>query len=688
MIHPNVLNYINANPTSASQKPFDTIWAYAEKQSELFYNTEGSGLTDEEYDFIADWLEKISGKRPFSAPADEGDFGLADHQHWFEKLLGTLAKVNSIKQFSSEFYDPSTKYWISPKIDGNSIAFTIDMSSGKIIDATTRGKDGKGKNLLYLFNDTSFKTDLLVPIMSGKLAIKCEACVTWEHLKQYNEYAEVSKLRQYKSPRSFITAILGKKESVHLKKYISLQLLEIEYSGNDQTKSFLDSGKEYRINLMHQLVEKSTSEFNMNLVEQTKLSDLAQIARVYNMYATELRYKYPYQLDGVVIEKVDHDGDWNGNKPTYAIALKFPYVEKETTVTGLRIDQGAVNGTITPVIQFDPVTINGHEYSNVSLASYKRWKELMPLGIGSRLIFQLRNDTLGYVVKTADSDSYMTEQLYLPDNCLCCNEPLTESTSGDTLFCGNEFCDANIVGKGAKFLQHLGVKGINENTIDKLYQANLYRNYASALVWVNNPKTFIEMASNIPRLGEQSATKIVKALQATIKSGITDVKLFSAFNIYGLGEKAFTEMFRRITIIELFQMVANDELQNLHSLKIAGWAKINTNKFIEALESNYKLYYTIYNAIKKYIIPTEALDSEFEPLNIAITGTIVNSSSINRKILTQQLKQLGHNVTGGVSKKTHFLIMDENDSSSSKAVKARENDIPILKSEDAIAKFL
>ena len=642
MIHPKILAYIKANPTKATQKSFDTIWAYAEKQSEMFYNTEGSGLTDEEYDYVADWLEEISGKRPFSAPSDEGDFGLADHQHWFENLLGTLGKVNSIKQFKEEFYDPSVKYWVSPKIDGNSIAFTIDFATGKVVDATTRGKDGKGKNLYYLFNDTIFDVKSLVPRLFGKIAIKCEACVTWDNLKSYNEYAASQGLRQYKSPRSFITGILGKQESAHLKKYISLQMLEFELDSDDQNKGFFASDKAYRINLMQDLSQRASTPFNMEQVNQTKLSSLAQIAQVYNTFANDLRYKYKFQLDGMVIEKAAHDNVWSGNKPTYAIALKFPYVEKETTVTGLRVEQGAVNGTITPVIQFDPVVINGHEYSNVSLASYKRWKELMPLGIGSRLIFQLRNDTLGYVVKTIDSDNYMTEQLQLPTNCLCCDEPLKESKSGDSLFCGNEYCDANIVGKGSKFLQHLGAKGINENTIDKLYQAGLYKNYLSVLVWLNDSDKFILKASSIPRLGEQSATKIVKSIKTTILKGITDVTLFSSFNIYGLGEKAFTEMFRRISVIELFQMVANDDLQKLHSLKINGWAKINTNKFISALETNCKVYYTIYNTIKKYIIETDALDSNFEPLNIAITGSLVNKAGINRRILTQQLKQLGH----------------------------------------------
>ena len=683
MIHPKIKAYIESNPTKSSQKSFDTIWAYAEKQSELFYNTDGSGLTDEEYDYVADWLEKISGKRPFSAESDEGDFGLADHQHWFENLLGTLGKVNTLKQFIDEFHENGQTYYVSPKIDGNSIAITFNLETGKVIDATTRGKDGKGKNLLYLFSDTFFNPEQLIPIHNGKLAIKCEACVTWKHLGQYNEdHPE----KTYKSPRSFITAILGKKESVNIKQYMSLQIIECEYDGSDQTKSFLES-KDNRLITMKKLANVVQSPFNISVVNTVILTTVSELSQMYNKFSNDLRYKYPFQLDGIVIEKQKHHGEWNGNKPTYAIALKFPYVEKETTVTGLRVDQGAVNGTITPVIQFDPVVINGHEYSNVSLASYKRWKELMPLGIGSRLVFQLRNDTLGYVVKTADSDLYMTSQLHLPTNCLCCDEPLTESATGDTLFCGNEFCDANIVGKGAKFLQHLGVKGINENTIDKLYQAELYKNYASALVWANNPKTFIEKASSIPRLGEQSATKIVKALQATIRSGITDVKLFSAFNIYGLGEKAFTEMFRRIKVIELFQMVANDELQKLHTLKIAGWAKINTDKFISAMETNYKIYYTIYNALKNYVIATEALDEDFEVLNIAITGTLVNSRSISRKILTQQLKQLGHNVTGSVSKKTNFLIMDENDSSSSKAMKAKENGIPIIKSEQALVEF-
>ena len=60
-------------------------------------------------------------------------------------------------------------------------------------------------------------------------------------------------------------------------------------------------------------------------------------------------------------------------------------------------------------------------------------------------------------------------------------------------------------------------------------------------------------------------------------------------------------------------------------------------------------------------------------MNIVVTGTLANYS---RKEIEDAIKQNGGTVTSSVSKKTKYVIVGDNPGS--KAVKARELNIPIL----------
>jgi NAD-dependent DNA ligase len=72
------------------------------------------------------------------------------------------------------------------------------------------------------------------------------------------------------------------------------------------------------------------------------------------------------------------------------------YLEKVTKVINMRYDFNGVSGRVTPVVQFEPVIINGNTYQFVSLSNRKRFDELS-LCVGDSIIFELRNDVLGYI---------------------------------------------------------------------------------------------------------------------------------------------------------------------------------------------------------------------------------------------------------------------------------------------------
>lgn len=78
-------------------------------------------------------------------------------------------------------------------------------------------------------------------------------------------------------------------------------------------------------------------------------------------------------------------------------------------------------------------------------------------------------------------------------------------------------------------------------------------------------------------------------------------------------------------------------------------------------------------------------DREVEELTFVVTGKL--NYFENREEITEYIEALGATASGSVSKKTSYLINNDVNSDSSKNVKAKELNIPIITEEEFIARF-
>ena len=84
--------------------------------------------------------------------------------------------------------------------------------------------------------------------------------------------------------------------------------------------------------------------------------------RSYCESALEKREDLPYEIDGVVV-KVDSlalqdELGFTSKAPRWAIAYKFPPEEKTTVLREIRVQVGRT-GVLTPLAEFDAVTVSG-----------------------------------------------------------------------------------------------------------------------------------------------------------------------------------------------------------------------------------------------------------------------------------------------------------------------------------------
>jgi DNA ligase (NAD+) len=78
----------------------------------------------------------------------------------------------------------------------------------------------------------------------------------------------------------------------------------------------------------------------------------------------------PYEIDGVVV-KVDSfalqdELGYTSKAPRWAIAFKFPAEEKTTVLREIRVQVGRT-GALTPLAEFDPVTVAGSTIARATL---------------------------------------------------------------------------------------------------------------------------------------------------------------------------------------------------------------------------------------------------------------------------------------------------------------------------------
>ncbi len=635
---------------------FDLLTEAANK----YYNTDDKIMSDTDFDAIKDLYELYVEDFTVGAAPIEGK-GTISVEHSFGHLVGSLSKVNSIEQ-TKEWIEKTVKdargfkdnlrVMVSYKYDGNSVV--IEFKDGKVIKALTRGAEGKGLDLTHAFEDLVIKE-------KRHIGVKFEVIMTYEDFKRLNDDTD----HDYKNPRSVTAGILGKDDVKDYVKYLTLVPLALDVKGID-----IDKDREL------ELISKNFDfNFNSKILIGTLDEVMAGIQNLYEALTTK-RQNLAFMIDGIVIELLGseyRDLGWVSNKPKWSCALKFPYMEETSKVTGFDFTLGN-SGRITPRVWFKPVKFNGATQTKVSLANYDRFMKL-GLGVDSDILVQYRNDVLSYVEKLDTEFNKTVEPIPFCTECPVCGGVVGISDTGAYAFCTSETCPSNVVGRLERYLTKLGIKGVKAATLEKLHENEMISDIPSLY------KLDYEKVSKIEGLGVKSANTMKKAISGKIP---TDAELLGGLGIDAFGNTLAKAVCRVYTIQELLEMSDNETLYDkINALE--GFSHITTAKLVNAMKN-------MKDEIVELITltsPTNYKDSVVIPVGNTYTFCITGSVELwaNRDTLKKHLESLGHKVSGTVSSKTDFLVNNDNTSNSSKNKKAKDLNKPII-TETELKKLL
>jgi len=652
-----------------------------DKACDAYYNSNLPIMSDEEFDNACITYRKLSGEPYNTATAprktkdEKSGKKLVDTKHTFENLLSTIdnqfQNLDDFNEWIEKLFgdlnlskNDELEILVSEKYDGNSIC--IEYEEGKCKVALTRGEDGQGADLTEIF-----KNEKLLKKPKWYCGIKYEVMLTYENFDKLNEVRQANNEATYANPRNTVAGLLSRLDAPQYRKYLTLVPLSMRIKDKE-----IDRYKE--LDYIEKLQPKSEVEFTGEIFEGTYKNLKENVKEMYERYAKS-RENLGYMIDGLVIEVINDDykkklGNFASGSPKWQAKLKFPYMQKTTTVEEI-VFEASPNGTgkITPSVIFKPVYFNGAKMTKVSLANYKRFKEL-GLGKGSKVMIEYRNDVLSYCSKLDDPINETIDPIPFTDFCTACGSTKLRVNENETfVYCDNPLCSMKRIGKINNYTNQVGIKGIEVSTLQKIINAGLLE--TSADLYRLNYKTL----SRVEGLGSKSAENIIDAIRSNTPN---DYDILAGLGIDNLGKDCAKNILSEVSFDSLCDLdyvkskAFKEKLAN-----IEGIGPIMTERIPKELVNNNALLNDLLATVKFKTVKREKATNQ---LTFVTTGDPDKRYFEKRDDLKNYIENKGHKLVGSVSKNTDYLVTETPNSGTVKNKKARELNKPIITCEQLI----
>ena len=574
-------------------------------------------------------------------------------------------------------------YTCELKIDGLGVALTY--RDGQFVRAATRGDGSTGENVtanVLTISDVPRELALagLEQVenrgLNQSIEVRGEVYMPKHSFIRLNEDADAAGKQPFANPRNAAAGSLRQKDP---KITAHRDLETFIYAVADEGPLDVHSQWEF-LNWLR------SCGFNVNPHARRCLS--AQEVHDFCAQALEQRGDLNYDIDGVVV-KVDSFASqealgFTSRAPRWAIAFKFPPEEKQTVLREIRIQVGRT-GVLTPVAEFDPVTVAG---STIARATLHNLDEIRRKNVreGDTIIVHKAGDVIpevvGPVLSLRPADAV---EFQMPATCPSCGSPVIQEEGEVAFRCVSIDCPAQAVER----LIHWGsrkamdIDGLGDELINRMVEEGVLSDVADFY-----DKLTEEVLSSMPT-GRVYDTDTADHLSGdSIPVGHTIAKKVMAqveeSKTRGLGRVLFGIGMRHVgaNVAELLAQ----EFGSIQALATAPVEKIAEipgigPKIAESVHEFFSIpeNVAVIERLRQAGVVLEEEKSENElpqtlaGLTFVLTGTLEH---FTRDEAGAQLKAMGAKVSGSVSKKTSFVVAGE--AAGSKLTKAESLGVPVL----------
>jgi DNA ligase (NAD+) len=539
------------------------------------------------------------------------------------------------------------RYFVEPKIDGTGVELIYER--GVLVTAATRGDGTTGEDVTANVRTIrSVPHKLRGPPPPSRASFRGEVFIPKEAFREFNRRHGAT----YANPRNLAAG--------------SLRQLDPKVTAERPLDFFVHTlgwieGK--RLRTQHEFYEAARA-WGLATNPEAKLCAGAGAVEEAWARLLEARDDLPYEIDGMVVKVDDFatqaELGTRARSPRWAIAWKFPPVQRTTTLRAIEVQVGRT-GALTPVAILEPVSIGG---VTVSRASLHNEDEIARLGVkpGDRVLVERSGDVIPKVVQvTRDGGG---PKFRMPRNCPVCGTQVVREEGEVVSRCPNFACRAQLEGhlrhfaaRGAMDIDGLGVKLVRQLVEKGLVKdaADLYRLDVATL-------------AELERMGEKSARNLVEAIERSKRPPLD--RFLAALGIRHVGERIAEILARRFRTLDALveaseeELLAVDEVGPEVARSVRAWFDRPQNrKTIEKLRAA---------GVEPQPL-REARGGPFAGQVIVFTGELESMTRDAAKALAQSL---GASVGSSVTKKTTLVVAGPG--AGSKLRKAKELGIPIL----------
>lgn len=629
----------------------------------------------------------------------------------------------------------SVTYTCELKIDGLGVALTYQ--NGTFVRAATRGDGTTGEDVsLNVRTIKDVPMHLSEPALAHMgadrertIEVRGEVYMPKGSFVRLNDEADAEGRDPFANPRNAAAGSLRQKDP---KVTARRDLATFIYAIADTDPLHVHSQREF-------LDWLRSAGFSVN----PNVARCATPAEVHEFCAQALEHRgdLDYDIDGVVV-KVDSfqqqlDLGFTARAPRWAIAFKFPPEEKQTVLREIRIQVGRT-GVLTPVAEFDPVTVAG---STIARATLHNIDEIHRKNVreGDTIIVHKAGDVIPEVVgpvldkRPADSVDW-----HMPEVCPVCGSPVVHEDGEVAYRCVSIDCPAQLKERLLHWVSRgcMDVDGLGDEIVDKMIAAGLIHDVADfyqltvddiagldtgrvyAITQKGHKKGDIQYDKNgSPRLEKDGSYKRYKTEQVACTAGdpilvgnkiaskvISELnksktlplsRVLFALGIRLVGKSVAELLARRYLTIDALILATDEDMANIEGVgpeiarSVRGFLSVKDNLDVLerlrlcgfSLEEN--LMSEMQSKSGQMGISSELASSQpLKDMTFVLTGALEKRS---RSEAGDALKLLGAKVTGSVSKKTSYVVAGAN--AGSKLTKAQALGVPVL-DEDQLEEII
>lgn len=536
------------------------------------------------------------------------------------------------KHIADGVIDPNEQYAIviSLKYDGCS----IEADCGRtVIGARSRGDTGIGlaSDMTPILKGYPFKRS--VPD-GKKYDIKFEAIMTYDSLYRYNAIRGKS----YANCRSAINGLFGASDAGRYRDFITL--VPLDMTPDDEV---LKSAEEYcpgfsRVASIAFLNNYYTSN-GVKFMYTVELGDYKKLLFMIKKFLEEAEYARSYMgfmYDGIVVEYAeDRIREKLGRKNyvnQFAMAVKFNPLKKQTHFRGYQYTIGK-DGSVTPMIYYDPVEFLGTIHPKSSGQSYARFMEL-GLKVGDIIDVTYTNDVMPYVTRPDNewNQNNPNPVEEFPTVCPVCGAPIRISDSGKSAYCTNIDCDGRKISRTVDMLSKLGFEGFADKLVSD--------------IGVHSFAELMTIPDNELNLGDADKESFISQRENLMKRDIYDYEFMGSLGFTGVATEKWKLISKVHTFDDVIFMTSSHDFMERSLVSIKGIGP----KTAATIANEIDQFIPDIVFAKKYMNIKNGKD-EGSKLTIRYTG-------FRNKQLEEQLISMGYDAKdGSVTKSTDILLV-------------------------------